>query len=310
MARPSSAGIGARIRRTVAALAWSLSLLAGFGGAQVLAQDREPLTPAAIAAFEQKLTAARADQADIATRVACFDQQKQGLIQQRDKDQLRLGGLLAHSRALAPELAAREAEYRAFETVRDAEQARLNTLHQEIAGLRQRKAAQEHALAQCKADFWTPNVLCDMAYGMARLMGLFVDNEQQIVETQRRLDNAIDATEAAERRYRESKAAYDVNEADAAVTTAQVTATESSIGRLQAALSTLETNSYDSKLLLDAFDDALDEARRIDTADGRARTARTVRSLALRVDEVARRSSGLLVQAKTTLTEQQLRSCF
>jgi predicted nucleic acid-binding Zn-ribbon protein len=310
MVRPSPKGIGARIRRM--ALAWSLGLLVGLGvaSAPALAQDREPLTPAAIAAFEQQLTGARAAQADTATRMACFDQQSLVLKQRRDQDQVRLGELVGHRNALAPELTAHEAEYRAFETTRDAEQARLNTLDQEMARLRQRRAAQENALAQCKADFWTPNFMCDLAYGMAHLMGLFVDNEQQIVETQRRLDNAIDAAEAAERRYRESKAAFDANEIDAAATTAQINAAETSLKNLLAALTALETNSHDSKLLLDAFDDALNEARRVDTADGQARTARAVRGLAVRIDEVTGRSGALQAQAQTTLTEHQLRSCL
>lgn len=310
MTRPSPGGVGARIRRM--ALAWSFGLLVGLGSASApaLAQDREPLAPATIAAFEQKLTAARAAQADTATRVACFDQQSQILKQRRDQDQVRLGELVGHRNALAPKLSTLEAEYRTFETTRDAEQTGLNTLHQEMAVLRQRKAAQEHALARCKADFWTPNFMCDWAYGLAHLMGLFVDNEQQIAETQRRLNNAIDATEAAERRYRESKDAFDANEADAAATTAQINAAEASIKSLLATLTALETNNHDSKLLLDAFDDALDEAKRVDTADGQARTARAVRGLAVRIDEVTGRSNALQAQAQTTLTERQLRSCL
>ncbi len=320
MARPSTGGkpriqregVKARVRRIAAALTWSVGLLAGLGvvGAPAGAQDRTPLTPTAIAEFEQKLAGARAAQAEIAARVTCFTQQKGRLIQQRDADQLRLGQLVQHRKELEPGLIRQEAEYRGFETTRNAEQARMDQLRSELADLERRKRSQERALAYCKAEPWTLNFVCDMAYGLAHLTGRFVDNQQQITDTQRRLDTAARNASEAEGRYRASKADYDATLADAGTTTTQIKAAEASIGRLQAALSTLETNTHDSKLLLDAFDDALNEARQVDTADGRARTARTVRGLALRVDEATQRSGGLLVQAKANLTEQQLRSCF
>jgi chromosome segregation ATPase len=293
-------------------LAWSFGLLAGLGfsGAPAQGQDRQPLTPEAIAAFERKLDGARAAQADIATRVTCFEQQKRQLIQQRDKDQVRLGELVGHRKALDPVLVAQAAEYRTFEAARNTEQTRLGQLQNELGDLQRRKTSQERALANCKAEPWTINALCDLAYGLAHLTGRFVDNQARINETQRRFDSAAREAEAAEGRYRASKAAYDANEADAAATTTQIKAAETSIGRLQAALATLETNTHDSKLLLDEFDDAIDEAKRVDTADGRARTARAVRGLAIRVDEATQRSGALLAQAKTTLTDQQLRSCF
>jgi len=305
MPRPASGGVSASVRRALAVLAWSFALFTG-----VHAQDREPLTPAAIAAFEQQLTNARATHDDIATRVTCFGQQKTSLIQQRDKDQLRLGALMKHQGELEPLLVRQTAEYKGFEATRDAEQARLIQLNNELEHLRQRKAGQERALADCKASPWTINALCDLAYSLAHLTGHFVDNGQQLTDTQRRLDIAIEATRGAEQRYRDSKAAYDANTIDASATTTQIRSAEVSIARWQAALTTLETNAHDSKLLLDEFDDALDEARRVDTADGKARTARAVRGLAVRVDEATRRSGALLGQAKTTLTEQQLRSCF
>lgn len=312
MARPSCDRAGAGIRRRAAALILSFGLLAGLGFASAPAEAQDPsaLTPAAIAAFEQKQQGARAAQADIAARVACFGQQKRQLIQQRDQDQLRLGELVGRRKALDPVLVAQAAEYRTFETARNAEQARLGQLQFELADLQRRKAAQERALANCKAEPWTINALCDLAYGLAHLTGRFVDNQQQINETQRRFDSAAQQAEAAEGRYRVSKAAYDANEAEAAAETVQIKAAETSIARLQAALTTLETNVHDSKLLLDEFDDALSEAKRVDTADGRARTARAVRGLAIRVDEATQRSGALLAQAKTTLTDQQLRSCF
>lgn len=308
-ARPSSGGLDASLRRTLAALSWSLALLTALC-VPAAAQDREPLTPAAIAAFEQQLTGARATQADIAARVTCFDGQRTSLIQQRDKDQLRLGELIRHKKDLEPVLVAQEAEYRGFEKARDAEQAELSRLNDVLVHLRYRKEIQERALADCKASPWTINALCDLAYGLAHLTGHFVDNERQIAEAQRRFDSVAGEARAAEERYRASRTAHDGYEADAITTGVQIGAAETAIGGWKAALSTLETNTHDSKLLLDEFDGALDEARRVDTADGKARTARAVRGLAVRVDEARRRSGALLDQAKTSLTEQQLRSCF
>lgn len=298
--------------RAALAMAWSIGLLGGLGfaGAPAGAQDRAPLTPAAIAQFEQKLERARADQADIAARVKCFEGQKRQMIQQRDADQLRLGQLVGHRKALEPTLVTQEAEYKAFAVARDAEQARLVRLQNDLSDLERRKSSQERALANCKAEWWTINAVCDLAYGLAHLTGRFVDNQQQITETRRNLDIAARAAETSEGRYRQSKTAYDANEADATATSTQIRAAETSIGRLQAALSTLETNSHDSKQLLNEFDDALDEAKQVDTADGRARTARLVRDLAVRVDEASQRSASLLAGAKATLTEQQLRSCL
>ncbi len=309
--RIEDGGLVARVRRVAVTLAWSFGLLAGAGlaGPPAGAQDRAPLTPSAIAEFEQKLEGARAAQADIAARVACFARQKGLMIQQRDADQLRLGQLVQHRKALEPLLVRQEAEYRGFEATRNGEQARMDQLRGELGELERRKRSQERALANCKAEPWTINFVCDLAYGLAHLSGRFVDNQQKITDTQRRLDTAARNADAAEGRYRASKTDYDTTVADAGATTTQIKAAETSIGRLQAALSALETNAHDSKVLLDEFDNALDEARQVDTADGRARTARTVRGLAVRVDEATQRSGGLLKQAKDTLTEQQLRSC-
>lgn len=317
MARPSSGGkprvqrdgMGARLRRTAAALVWSVGLFAGLG-LPAVAQDRSPLTPEAIAAFEQKLEGARAAQSDIATRVTCFAGQKTLMIQQRDADQLRLGQLITHQNELGPLLVRQEAEYKGFEAARDAEQGRMDGLRAELADLERRKRSQERALENCKAEWWTINAVCDLAYGLAHLTGRFTDTGKKIGETQGRLDSAAQHAREAEGRYRASKADYDTSVADAATTKSQITAAETSIGRLQAALTALETNRHDSKELLDEFDNALEDAREVDTADGQARTARLVRGLAVRVDEAVQRSAGLLKQAKDTLTEQQLRSCI
>jgi hypothetical protein len=301
--------MGARVRRTAVALAWSVGLLAGLA-LPAEAQDRTPLTPAAIAEFEQKLTAARTARADIARRVTCFAGQKTLVIQKRDADQLRLGQLVAHQKELAPVLVRQEAEYKGFETIRNDEQATMDRLQGELTELERKKRSQERALENCKAEWWTINAVCELAYGLAHLTGRFTDNRTKIDETRGRLDTAARKAGEAEGRYRASKRDYDTSVTDEATTRSQITAAETSIGRWQAALSALETSRHESAGLLDQFDTALDDAKEIDTADGQASTARLVRTLAVRVDQDTQQSADLLRKARDTLTEQELRACL
>ncbi len=77
----------------------------------------------------------------------------------------------------------------------------------------------------------------------------------------------------------------------------------------KAALSALETNAHDSKLLLDEFDNALDEARQVDTTDGRGgRRAPSEPGRPRRRGHPALERPSK--QANDTLTERQLRSCI
>lgn len=292
-----------------AALAAASLLLLGLGSANAASSD-DILTPAAIAAFEQKLETARVTQADIAGRVTCFEQQDAAMVAERDADQLRLGQLVAHKRELEGLLVQRRAEYDGFLREYNDASGRLAQLRSDLDKLKSYKAAKEEAVRRCK-DSWTIlGFLCDLAVEIAQLTGQIENNDHLIGPTEKRLNDAVAGMQTAVTRYDESQALLTAAERDAKQTSDQIEATEASIVRLQAALAILRPEVLRNMQLLNEFDGALGEARRVDTADGRARTGRLVRVLAARVDGVQGKSSALYDQARTVLTPQQFTACF
>lgn len=323
MARPSfggrppsgptrRSGVGAPVRHAAATLAWMIALLVGFGlaGSPTWARGEEALTPAAIAEFELKLGAARAAQTVVAGRIACFEQQDRDLVLERDADQRRLGELVAHKRDLESQVAQQRSEYEGFAGEYNEGRRQAQTIQNELERLRAYKAAKEEALRICKRQWGFLGFMCDLSMEIAQATGMIEKNDHQIAIAQSRVAAAEAGMRQAEARYRQSEAALAASQQDAARTQEEIRVAEASISRLQATLSTLRPEVHNNRALLDDFAGALGEAKDVDTSDGRAQTARMVRTLAVRVDQSTRQSDALVAQARTVLTEQQFAVCF
>jgi chromosome segregation ATPase len=291
-------------------MAWMVALLVGLAGSPTWAHGEEALTPAAITEFELKLGAARAAQAVVTGRIACFERQDRDLVLERDADQRRLGELVSHKRDLESLLVQQRSEYEGFSREYNEGRRQVQTIQNELEKLRAYKAAKEEALRICKRQWGFMGFMCDLSMEIAQATGMIQKNDHQIAVAQSRVVAAEAGMRQAEARLRQSEAALARSQEDAARTQEEIRVAEASISRLQATLSTLRPEFHNNKLLLDDFASALDEAKSVDTADGRARTARMVRTLAVRVDQSTRQSDALVAQARTVLTEQQFAVCF
>ena len=314
MARPSSSARSSRpaFGGAVAALLCALGLWLGSGLAPSLAwaPSGDALTPTAIAAFEQKLSAARAAQAGVSDRVACFEREDRRLVQERDAHQKRLGGLVGHRKQLEATLAQQRAEYQGFSQDFEETSARLQELNDQLRQAHAYRAAKEQAFQECRSRMGFMSFLCDFSQVLSEALGLIRNNEHDIEVQERRVALAASGRDAAEQRYRASQAALAASETDAAETAGQIKVAETSIVSLQQALATLRPMIHENKVVLDAFADALNEARTVDTADGRDKTARQVLALAGQVDEVSQTSDTLSAKARSLLSEEQLKACF
>ncbi len=242
--------------------------------------------------------------------MACFERQDRDLVLERDADQRRLGELVAHKRDLESLLAQQKSEYEGFSRNYDEGGRQVQTLQNELARHRAYKAAKEEALRTCKRQWGFLGFMCDLSMEIAQATGMIEKNDHQIAVAQGRVAAAEAGMRQAEARYRQSEAALAASQQDAARTKEEIRVAEASISRLQATLSTLRPEVHNNKVLLDDFASALVEAKDVDTSDGRARTARMVRTLAVRVDQSTRQSNTLVAQARTVLTEQQFAVCF
>jgi len=308
-ARPAvRSGAVATIRRTAATLAWLIGLLTGFGLGEspAWAAPQEVLTPAAIAEFEQKLSTARAAQAVVAGRVICLEQKDAALVRERDADQRRLGELVAHRRELEATTARQREEYEGFLRLYDEERNRYTQLRQELERLLAYRAAKEEALRTCRRQAGPFSFVCDWSKEIGEATGLIQKNDNEINVVSRRLQDANAGMRRANENYSQSAAALATTQEDAVRTEREIRTAEASISRLQATLAVLRPEVHNSKVLLDDFADALNEAK----GDGRERSARRVRTLAAQVDEATRKSNALFAHARTTLPEQQFAACF
>ncbi|UYO41249.1 hypothetical protein KQX62_08145 [Rhodopseudomonas palustris] len=303
--------VGARIRRGAALLTCTvaLSIAVGFSQVPVRAAD-EALTAEQIADFESKLAQAREAQTDATKRLGCLDQQDQQLVIKRDQDQLRLGELVRRKNEVEATLIRQRAEYDSYKAEFDQANQRFGEARNRLHQLQQIEEAKQAALRKCSAEFGFLGFLCVPALKTAELIGAIPETEKLVAEESRRLADAAAARDAAASRFRESEAAFAASDVAAATANKEIKAAEASISALDKALATLRPSILDNKKLLDEFADALNEAKTVDTADGRGRTARRVRDLAKRVVTALQGANTLLASSKAALAQYQLTACF
>lgn len=266
------------------------------------------LSPATVADYGLKLTQAQKLQADIASQVACLNTRDRALETDRDVNQERLGDLRAQERKLSSDVATQQAAYQGYQNQLRTEENKLGGLQRELGELSARKYLQEEAVRQCK-DGWSPNFLCDAANTLAHFFGEFVDVENAIATSERRVSSARGGVRDLEQRLDQSRR-------DLAATEAQITATSDSIRRteqdiqiLQTALAALRVDVQGRRRLFEDFQGALNEAKTVDTADGRARTARRVGDIAANIDLVIAQSADVMARANSNLPADWKKAC-
>lgn len=254
-----------------------------------------------IARYQSQLADARSRQSALGGALECLVSRDAVLVARRDAGQLRLGEMRQREPALRATVAREQAacdEYR--ETLRH-EERNLEQLRGEHRALQMKRAAQEQAVRECKASFWTINALCDAAADIAHWIGAFERTEGQVRALESRLDRNRQALQDAQARLQQSRGTLEQASAALGELDARIRHTEGEIGAVQAELSALRGQAQAHQTLLDEFTDALAQARLIDTDDDRARTARRLRDAAQRFDAGASRLAAAVVHASTVL---------
>ncbi len=274
--------------------------------------SNEALTPAAIAEYDLKLANVQTIQADLSIRVTCLNKREQTLISQRDVAQLQLGDLRSREHVLNSNLVSQQAAHDAYKRAYETESEALNNLHHKLGSLQSRKWAQEEAVRRCKADAWIFGFFCDGAYEIGVGLGLdgFEHLESSISAAQSKVNASYDAVNTAQQALERSRSELAATQTEASALIATIHNTEQEIVALAAALSALRNEARDFARLRDEFQNALNEARRIDTSDGRARTARAVQYISAKVDDALVRLAPVAAQAEAALPSGWMNSCL
>lgn len=254
-----------------------------------------------IARYQLQLADARRRQSALGGAMECLVSRDAALVARRDAGQLRLGEMRQREPALRATMAREQAACDGYQETLLYEERNLEQLRGEHRGLQMKRVAQEQALRDCKASFWTINALCDAAADIAHWVGAFERTEGQMRALESRLDRNRQALQDAQARLQQSRANLEQASAALLELDVQIRRTEGDIGVLQAELSALRGQAQAHQTLLDEFTDALAQARLIDTEDGRARTARRLRDAGQRFDAGASRLAAAVAYASTVL---------
>jgi predicted nucleic acid-binding Zn-ribbon protein len=303
-----------RLRILAPLLALSVALLAcgqAPHAARMIAAPPPPaaLTPEAIAEYGAKLEKARATRSDLEKRVTCLNGQDAALVAQRDEKQRLLGEARTRETELSGKIREYNAAFDGFRQTYDSEGSHLDGLRRELWELEARKRAQEADLQDCKSRWWAPNFMCDLANEIAHLFGLFKNVQGDIDATQRRVDTAREGMDAAWRNLDQSRQALTQAQTDATSNADLIRRHETDIRSIQSVLSELRPSVQSFQVLTDGLRDALDEASKVDTEDGRARTARKVQGIAGDIDAALEQSGQAMTRARSVLPEDVTRSC-
>jgi hypothetical protein len=296
-----------RLRALAPLLALCVMLLSGLSTSHA-APTATALTPEAIAEYTAKLDKARAARADLETRVTCLTGRDAALVAQRDDKQRTLGRLREQEARLKVDIVSNSSALDGFRRNLDAESQRLDGLRAELRRLEARKRAQDAEVADCKSRWWIPNFMCDFANEIAHLIGAFKNVQGEIDAQQRRVNSAQEGINLAWRNLTQSQQALAEAQRQAALNSDQIRQHEALISAIQSALSQLRPSVQSYRLLIDGLQDALIEAGKVDTADGRARTARTVQDLAGKIDEALQQTNQALAHARSALPPE-VKSC-
>jgi chromosome segregation ATPase len=276
---------------------------------QALAQDQTAYQEQ-IAAFTAKLETARSTQADLNRRVICLNRRDAELVSQRNDLERRLGSLRTEENSLAPEVQRLEAEYHGHMSTFETERRNLEGFRMRLRDLEFRKAAQEHALRECKAKWYIPNVACDASYGLLELTGDIKNYDGDIAATARRERIAHESANFALERLEKSRRDLDSARNQANALAPQISRTEHEISAIKAALSNVRAEVQPSQILIGDFENSLTAAKNdVNLADARARTLRMLGSIGAKIDDAVIRSTAAIGRADATVGEEWMKSC-
>ena len=260
---------------------------------EAVAQN-EVLSQAAISQFTANLERARNIQAEIGDRVLCIEARDKELISQRAKLEIGIGEIRLKEQTLASKLAVQDDLYKSYSAIYDSEMNTHNKLEEELRVYQNQKWSQEEAVRICKNEWYTINAFCDLAMEITKLVGLIESVEGKIASTTQRLNSARDAKNEAQQRLNESEKELVLVKQQLEQSNVSVRQMENEISTLKITLSNLRSENQNDNILFDNFENALKEAKSVDTADARARTARKVILISEKVDNALKEANSIL----------------
>jgi chromosome segregation ATPase len=300
-----------RIRVLAHLIAFSLSLFLNAIAFQpgALAQT-ETLDPAKISEFQSKLESGKRTQADLNQRVICLNQRDAQLVSQRAAQETLLGQLRSQEQQLDKTSRTQQSAYDGYVSNFQKEQSDLNGLRTRLRQLESRKRAQELELQDCKARWYVPNFACDASNSLLHLVGEFRSYEGAIAAAAKREQIARESANLAYRKLEQSKREVDSTRGRVNALAAEISRTEREIGALKTALSDLRAEVQPYQIVIDEFANALTEAKDINLADARARTARKLATIAANLDAAMARSTAAIGHANSVLPAGSMGACI
>ena len=296
------------VRTLVTSIAFSLFLsttcLVFQSGALALAESayQEQVAP-----FTQKLEEARSTQADLKHLVVCLDRRDADLIQQRTKLEGRLGVLRTDERNLAPKVQALEAAYQQYKVNFEVAQKKADELKKTIENMPGRELHERH-----KRDCASKNRYDQIACG--RRMGRDFFGNFERMEGQ--LNGALRSEQIARGSMNGEKKSLDDSQLQLTATRGQLDSVVQEIGQIEIAIGSVKQTLSNVRelvqpvrVVIEAFTDALNEAKDVNLADERPRSLRKLGDIAAAMVATMARGRGAVSHADEILGAGWIKSC-
>ena len=268
------------------------------------------LDPAKISEFQSKLESAQSTQADLNQRVSCLNQRDAQLVSQRDNLDERIGRLRTEENKLAPQVNRLKTAYDGYMREYEKERRELDRFRRHVHELEARKRGQEQALQECKSKWYIPNASCDLAYNILEVTGDIKNYDGAIDAAARRERIAHESANFTLENLQRTKRDFNLTRAQANALAAEIYRTEHEMAATKTALSGLREVVQPYQTLIDDFANALNEAKGVNLADARARTARKLSTIAANVDAAVARSTAAIGHANSVLPAGWVGACI
>jgi chromosome segregation ATPase len=295
------------VRTLVSAITFSLSLfvtsLAFQPGALAQAQSAYQ---GQIAAFTSKHEEARSTQADLNRLIACLDQHDNALVQQRGKLETRLGRLRSEENNMASKVQTLEAAYKQNRLNFEAEQKKVAELTKSIENMPGRDRYERH-MRNCASNNAFDRAACGRY--MKNDWSSFARVEANLNAAREREQNAREGMNAKKRNLDETERQLTSTRGELKSAVLEIDKTEKAIGSVKRSVSDVRDVVQPLHIVIDAFTNALDEAKDVNLADQRPRTLRKLGDIAANLDAAMARGRNAALHADKTLEPGWMKSC-
>lgn len=296
-----------KLSLTSLAMSAPLLLVSGFCHAQQPAINAEVLT-----AYQAKLAQGRQMKTALDGQAECLQRIDGELVNQRDEDQKKLGGLREQEHKMEIDISILQSKYKLFgENMKEAQAAltknrlMLQKTEDEISNRLSNKT-------ECGSggllNVFVP-VVCAGSAALDEITGEAARLRSNLIESERRVKQGEAALNDLNAQVRDAGNALFSVRAEKSQVSAGIGNLEKDISSVDRSLSSIRQQSQNNGQLIDLLQGMLQEAESVSTDDGRARTARAAVGIAQHLDEALSRSQTLITTTKTSLPREMAERC-